>query len=152
MWRRGKEEADAPSPRRRRNYGSISVPTSCKIVRAMVYRNFASYSDADLMHIIEQSTDRIKQVCPPVTVCGGCQYQHIMIKRQRNMKTVQVQELFKRFGGLLPTDFFLVLDTNVTNTHCVVLECCFVFQCGEQRSGVWSSNCLCLFCPAARRI
>ncbi len=95
IWRRAKEEADAPSPRRRRNNGLFSVPTSCEIVGARVYRNFASYSDADLIHIIKPSTDRIKQACPPATMCGGCQYQHITIKRQRNMKTVQVQELFE---------------------------------------------------------
>ncbi len=117
MWRRTKEEADAPSPRRRRNYGSFSVPTSCKIIRARVYCNFASYSDADLMHIIKPSVDHIKQACPPATVCGGCQYQHIMIKWKRNMKTVTVlvQELFKQLGGLPPTDFPLVLNTNRTD-------------------------------------
>ncbi len=45
-------------------------------------------------------------------MCGGCQYQHITIERQRNMKTVQVQELFEQLGGLPPTDFPPVLDTN----------------------------------------
>jgi tRNA (uracil-5-)-methyltransferase len=115
MWRRAKEEVDAPSPRRRRNYGSFYVPTSCNIVRARVYCNFASYSDANLMHIIEPSTDGIEQACPLATMCGGCQYQHITIEWQRNMKTVQMQELFERFGGLPPMDFPPVLDTNGTN-------------------------------------
>jgi tRNA (uracil-5-)-methyltransferase len=112
MWRRAKEEADAPSPRRRRNYGLFSVPTSCEIVRARVYCSFASYSDANLMHIIKPSTDCIEQACPPATLCKGCQYQHITIKWQRNMKTVQVQELFEQFGGLPSTDFPPVLDMN----------------------------------------
>ena len=82
-----------------------------EIVRVRVYRNFASYSDADLLHIIEPSADRIEPACPLATVCGGCQYQHITIERQRNMKTLQVQELFERLGGLSPTDFPPVLDT-----------------------------------------
>jgi tRNA/tmRNA/rRNA uracil-C5-methylase (TrmA/RlmC/RlmD family) len=112
MWRRAKEEADAPSPRRRRNYGLFSVPTSCKIVRARVYCNFASYSNANLMHIIEPSADPIKQACPPATVYEGCHHQHNTIKRQRNMKTVQGQELFEQLGGLPPTEFFLALSTN----------------------------------------
>ncbi len=46
------------------------------------------------------------------TVCGGRQYQHIIIKWQRNMKTVQVQELFEQSGGLPPMDFPPVLNMN----------------------------------------
>ncbi len=82
-----------------------------ELVRVRVYRNFASYSDADLLHVIEPSADRIEPVCPLATVCGGCQYQHITIERQRNMKTAQVQELFERLGGLSPANFPPVLDT-----------------------------------------
>jgi tRNA/tmRNA/rRNA uracil-C5-methylase (TrmA/RlmC/RlmD family) len=43
---------------------------------------------------------------------GGCQHQHIAFERQRNMKTVQVQKLFKQLGGMLPHRFPPpVLDT-----------------------------------------
>ena len=82
-----------------------------EIVKVRVYRNFASYSDADLLHIVEPSADRIEPACPLATVCGGCQYQHISIERQRDMKTMQVQELFERLGGMSSADFPTVLDT-----------------------------------------
>jgi tRNA/tmRNA/rRNA uracil-C5-methylase (TrmA/RlmC/RlmD family) len=82
-----------------------------EIVKVRVYRNFASYSDADLLHIVEPSADRIEPACPLATVCGGCQYQHISIERQRDMKTMQVQELFERLGGMSSADFPAVLDT-----------------------------------------
>ncbi len=42
-----------------------------KLVRVRVYCNFASYSDADLLHIIKPSTVYIKPACPPATVCRG---------------------------------------------------------------------------------
>ncbi len=43
---------------------------------------------------------------------GGCQHQHIVFERQRNMKTAQVQEMFEQLGGLLPHGFPPpVLDT-----------------------------------------
>jgi tRNA/tmRNA/rRNA uracil-C5-methylase (TrmA/RlmC/RlmD family) len=82
-----------------------------ELVRVRIYRNFASYSDADLLQIIEPSADRVEPACSLATVCGGCQYQHITIERQRKMKTLQVQELFERLGGLSPTEFPRVLDT-----------------------------------------
>jgi 23S rRNA (uracil1939-C5)-methyltransferase/tRNA (uracil-5-)-methyltransferase len=86
-----------------------------ELVKVRIYRNFASYSDADLLQIIEPSLDRIDPICSLATVCGGCQYQHISISKQRQMKTLQVQELFEKLGGLSPTDFPAVLDTIGTN-------------------------------------
>lgn len=82
-----------------------------ELVKVRIYRNYASYSDADLLQIIEPSPDRIEPLCPLATICGGCQYQHITIGRQRSMKTVQVQELFEKLGGFETQDFPAVLDT-----------------------------------------
>jgi len=82
-----------------------------ELVQVRIYRNYASYSDADLLQIIEPSLDRIEPKCELATICGGCQYQHIKIDRQRQMKTIQVQELFERLGGFETRDFPAVLDT-----------------------------------------
>lgn len=82
-----------------------------ELVKVSVYRNYASYSDADLLEIIEPSPDRIEPQCSLATICGGCQYQHITIDRQRQMKTAQVQELFERLGGFDTNEFPSVLDT-----------------------------------------
>lgn len=82
-----------------------------ELVKVRIYRNFASYSDADLLQIIEPSLDRIQPICSLATVCGGCQYQHISITKQRQMKTLQVQELFEKLGGLSSKDFPTILDT-----------------------------------------
>lgn len=82
-----------------------------ELVRIRIYRNYNSYSDADLIEVIEPSPDRIDPKCLLAGICGGCQYQHITIDRQRKMKTVQVQELFEHVGGLKKENFPSVLDT-----------------------------------------
>jgi tRNA/tmRNA/rRNA uracil-C5-methylase (TrmA/RlmC/RlmD family)/predicted GIY-YIG superfamily endonuclease len=80
-------------------------------VRIRIYRNYPTYSDADLIEIIEPSADRVLPKCDLANICGGCQYQHITVDRQRQMKTVQVQELFERLGGMKADEFPSVLPT-----------------------------------------
>jgi len=80
-------------------------------VRIRIYRNYPTYSDADLIEIIEPSPDRVEPKCDLANICGGCQYQHITVDRQRQMKTIQVQELFERLGGLKADEFPSVLPT-----------------------------------------
>ena len=46
-----------------------------EIVICRVFRNFDSYSEADLVSVIRSSADRIKPLCPHFANCGGCQYQ-----------------------------------------------------------------------------
>ena len=82
-----------------------------ELVRVRIYRNYQSYSDADLLEVMEPSPDRIEPKCSLATICGGCQYQHITIDRQRKMKTDQVQDLFERNAGFKADEFPAVLDT-----------------------------------------
>eukprot|EP00804_Cyclotella_cryptica_P001214 CCRYP_012718-RA/>CCRYP_012718-RA protein AED:0.06 eAED:0.06 QI:212/1/1/1/1/1/4/338/500 len=79
--------------------------------RIRIYRNHATYSDADLIQVLTPSEDRIEPKCGLANVCGGCQYQHVKIERQRAIKTQQVQELFERIGGLKRDEFPKVLET-----------------------------------------
>ncbi|GKY90605.1 hypothetical protein MPSEU_000034100 [Mayamaea pseudoterrestris] len=78
-------------------------------VLARVFRNYPSYSEADFVRIIgEPSPDRILQPpCPLSEECGGCQYQHISIDRQRTIKTEHTLEAFQQYGLLLDD-----MDTN----------------------------------------
>lgn len=69
-------------------------------VRARIFRNFANYSDADLIEVIEASPDRVEPGCPLYQTCGGCQYQHIEYKRQLAEKTKHVEELMQKLGGI----------------------------------------------------
>lgn len=71
-----------------------------ELVKLKIYRNHKSYSDADLVEVLEPSPDRVEPRCSLFDVCGGCQYQHMAIETQRQWKTRQVSELYSRVGGL----------------------------------------------------
>ena len=69
-------------------------------VRARVYRNSPTYSEADLIEVLEPSPDRVAPFCPLFTECGGCQYQHLAYPAQLNWKRKQVEEVLERLAGL----------------------------------------------------
>ncbi|MFP4167142.1 MAG: class I SAM-dependent RNA methyltransferase [Opitutales bacterium] len=71
-------------------------------VRARIYRNFPNYSDADLVEVLEASSDRIEPGCALFGTCGGCQYQHIGYRRQLEEKTRHVAEAMEMIGGVRP--------------------------------------------------
>lgn len=71
-----------------------------ELVKARVYRNRVNYSDADLVEVIEASTDRIEPVCKLFGECGGCQYQHMSYDAQLAWKKQQVTEALERIGGI----------------------------------------------------
>jgi len=85
----------------------VMVPNTIpgELVRVKIYRNFGSYSDADLVEILETSPSRVQPPCPLFQKCGGCQYQHMDITVQRQWKTAHVQELLERIGKLHPDSF-----------------------------------------------
>lgn len=69
-------------------------------VRARVWRNKSSYSDADLVEVLDPSPDRVEPVCPLFGSCGGCQYQHYRYEAQLRWKTQQVREMLLRLAKL----------------------------------------------------
>lgn len=69
-----------------------------EIVLVRVYRNHASYSEADLISVIQPSSDRVEPFCKFFQSCGGCQYQHMNISAQRKWKKNQVVSLLQRIG------------------------------------------------------
>ncbi len=69
-------------------------------VRVRVFRNSASYSEADLIEVIEPSPDRVEPECPLFTQCGGCQYQNLSYEGQLDWKQRQVAELLQRMAGI----------------------------------------------------
>ena len=69
-------------------------------VRARVWRNKKTYSDADLIEVLEASPDRIEPPCPLFGRCGGCQYQHYAYAAQQEWKRRQVEQLFRKMAGL----------------------------------------------------
>jgi 23S rRNA (uracil1939-C5)-methyltransferase/tRNA (uracil-5-)-methyltransferase len=69
-------------------------------VRARIWRNKKSYSDADLVEILEPSDERVEPVCPLFGRCGGCQYQHYVYSGQLKWKAQQIRQLIKKMANL----------------------------------------------------
>jgi tRNA (uracil-5-)-methyltransferase len=70
-----------------------------ELVRVRIFRNFKSYSEADLVEILEPNVeDRVLPKCPLANECGGCQYQHMSIQSQRKWKVASVQESLRQYG------------------------------------------------------
>jgi tRNA (uracil-5-)-methyltransferase len=77
-------------------------------ITCSIYRNHKTYSEADLISIVQPSPHRIvNPPCSFFSTCGGCQYQHMDITTQRIWKKNQVKDLLQRIGGLD------VMDTNM---------------------------------------
>jgi 23S rRNA (uracil1939-C5)-methyltransferase/tRNA (uracil-5-)-methyltransferase len=81
-----------------------------------VFRNHASYSSADLLSIADPSPDRVPAPCELFDRCGGCQYQHVRLPRQRDIKRGHVLELFERGAGL-PKDFLEKITLRTRGTE-----------------------------------
>ncbi|CEL97929.1 unnamed protein product [Vitrella brassicaformis CCMP3155] len=71
-------------------------------VRVKIYRNFQNYSFAVLTEVLEASPNRIEPQCKLFGACGGCQYQHMTLEAQRELKRGHVQQVLHRLAGLPP--------------------------------------------------
>jgi tRNA/tmRNA/rRNA uracil-C5-methylase (TrmA/RlmC/RlmD family) len=80
----------------------VFVPHSLpgELVKARVYRNSASFSEADLLEVIRPSESRVTPECPLFGQCGGCQYQNLSYPAQLDWKRDQVAELLQRMAGI----------------------------------------------------
>ena len=80
----------------------VFVPFSLpgELVKARVFRNDKSFSQADLVEVLEPSPDRVTPGCPLFGECGGCQYQHLSYDKQLAWKTRQVGELMKHMAAI----------------------------------------------------
>jgi tRNA/tmRNA/rRNA uracil-C5-methylase (TrmA/RlmC/RlmD family) len=71
-----------------------------EVVKARVFRNDKSFSQADLVEVLVPSPDRVTPGCPLFGECGGCQYQHLSYEKQLAWKTRQVGELMKHMAAI----------------------------------------------------
>jgi len=69
-------------------------------IRLRIYRNHKNYSEADLMHVLESSPERVEPACPLFGTCGGCQYQHMSVAAQRAWKREHVLQVLARTGNV----------------------------------------------------
>jgi len=69
-------------------------------VRARVFRNHKSYSEADLLEVRTSSPHRVEPRCPLFATCGGCQYQNLAYAEQLRWKRIHVRDVLERLAGL----------------------------------------------------
>lgn len=71
-------------------------------VRAVVTATTTSYRRADAVEVLAASPDRVPPPCRYAGPgrCGGCDWQHVALPRQRELKAGLVTEHLKRIAGL----------------------------------------------------
>lgn len=65
---------------------------------------------ADAIEILDSSPDRVEPPCSWAGQCGGCDFQHVLVPRQREFKTQVLRESLVRFGGLAAADPLLAVE------------------------------------------
>lgn len=58
------------------------------------------YLTADAVEVLTASSDRVSPPCPVAAECGGCDFQHISLSRQRELKATVLSEQLQRLGGV----------------------------------------------------
>ena len=71
-------------------------------VRARVTQAVTKYLRADAVEVLEASPDRVEPPCPYARPgrCGGCDWQHAGLGRQRELKAGLVAEQLRRIAGV----------------------------------------------------
>lgn len=54
----------------------------------------------EVVEVLDASPDRVPPPCPVAGRCGGCDYQHVSLSRQRDLKAAVVTEQLARLAGL----------------------------------------------------
>jgi len=70
-----------------------------EFIRRKSRRNF---DEAELLHVIESSTDRINAKCEAFGRCGGCSLQHVSEEYQRSIKEQTLRDNLQRIGKVEP--------------------------------------------------
>jgi 23S rRNA (uracil1939-C5)-methyltransferase len=65
-----------------------------------ITKDHRSWAEAEMLELLDASTDRVHPVCGLYGICGGCNLQHLEYKAQLAAKTAIWKDAFARIGGL----------------------------------------------------
>ncbi|MBW2561552.1 MAG: class I SAM-dependent RNA methyltransferase, partial [Deltaproteobacteria bacterium] len=71
------------------------------VVEAKIMKVKKNYLTGKIVRVLSASPDRVDPVCPYFSLCGGCQYQHLLYEAQLRTKERQVAESFERIGKIV---------------------------------------------------
>lgn len=69
-------------------------------IRIRLVEEKRGHARAELLEVLEPSSERIQPVCPHFQACGGCHYQHMSYPAQLAAKTEIIRDQLTRLGGL----------------------------------------------------
>lgn len=69
-------------------------------VRAEVVDAKTRFAHANLVEVLQPSTQRVEARCPHFGLCGGCHFQHIHYEAQLQYKEAVIRDQLKRIGGI----------------------------------------------------
>lgn len=73
---------------------------SDELVKIKITAVSAKIAHADVIEVINPSPDRVSSPCEYAGSCGGCDFQHIKLEKQRELKANIVKEQFLRIGKI----------------------------------------------------
>ena len=93
--------ADGPSDRPRVVFVRHAIPGERVIVEITEGTEGDRFWRGDAVEVLEASRDRVEPPCPYAGPdrCGGCDFQHVALPRQRELKAAVVREQLARLGG-----------------------------------------------------
>lgn len=72
-----------------------------ELVRAAVTDEKRDYARSHVVEVLDPSPDRVAPPCPELAKgCGGCQWQHVALAAQRDLKAGIVSDALRRFGRI----------------------------------------------------
>jgi len=76
-------------------------------LRVRIRKKKATYAEADVVQVLEQSPHYVPPRCRHFGLCGGCRWQDLAYEEQLHWKRQHVWECLAQLGGLRPEDVAL---------------------------------------------
>lgn len=86
-----------------RHAGRVLFVRHClggEVVRARITALATRHGFADTVEVLRESPHRVAPPCPVAGTCGGCDFQHVAVPHQHELKRRVVAEQLQRLGGL----------------------------------------------------
>ncbi len=96
--------ARLPEPESRVVFVRHALPGERVVVEITEGNDGDRFWRGDAVSVLEASSDRVEAPCPYAgpALCGGCDFQHVAVPAQRDLKTAVVREQLVRLGRLDP--------------------------------------------------